>query len=134
MKCCIFHVVLLLLILQHLSFLWQAFTMSYVNKTTPIHFIDGRCHVKQLKADKSHKTCLANHRRSISHHIMPLVINGLGDRQTRRYIHTHTNMLTKAISKNQVCIGLQPAHTWFNKFVCIAKHVLVMIPVHMTSL
>ena len=31
---------------------------------------------------KSHKTCLTNHARSISHHIMLLVINGLGGRQT----------------------------------------------------
>ena len=44
----------------------------------PIHFVDSKCHIKQLKAVKSHKTCLTNHTQPISHHIMPLVINSLG--------------------------------------------------------
>ena len=45
--------------------------------------------IKQLKAGKSHKTCLTNHIWSISHHITPLVINALGaETQT----HTHIRM------------------------------------------
>ena len=51
--------------LRHLSLLWQAFTTCCINKTMPIHFIDGRCHIKQLKAGKSYKTCLTNHTQSI---------------------------------------------------------------------
>ena len=43
--------------------------MYYVTKAKPIHFIDGKCHIKQLKKWKSHKTITW----SISHHIMPLV-------------------------------------------------------------
>ena len=70
------------------SLLWQAFMMCYVNKATPIHFIDDRCHKKQLKAEKSHKTCLTNHTQSTSHHIMPLVINVLGvNTQTDRHTY-----------------------------------------------
>ena len=30
----------------HLSFLWQAFTMSCVKMATPIHFMDGNCRMK----------------------------------------------------------------------------------------
>ena len=52
--------------------------MSCVTKAMPIHFINVRCHIKQPKSKKSHKTCLTNHTLSISHHIMPLVINSLG--------------------------------------------------------
>ena len=37
----------------------------YVNKPTPIYFIDGKCNKKQLKAGKSRKT---NYTQSISHH------------------------------------------------------------------
>ena len=96
------------LVLLHLSLLWQTFMTCYVNKASPINFADGICHIKQLKAGKSCKTCLTNHKRSISHHIMPLVINGLGG----RHIHGHTDMRTKAISRNQVCTSLWLAHTW----------------------
>ena len=74
----------------HLSLLWQAFMTHCVNKATPIRFINGKCHIKQLKAGKSHKICLTNHTQSVSHHIMPLVINTLGSRQT----HTNTHIPT----------------------------------------
>ena len=64
-----------------------------------INFINGRCHIKQLKVGKSCKTCLTNHTQSILHHITPLVINALGDTHT----HIYTNVQTKAISRNQAC-------------------------------
>ena len=35
-----------------LSFLWQAFTTCCVKMATPIHFIDGKCRMKYLKAVK----------------------------------------------------------------------------------
>ena len=35
------------------------------------------CHIKQLKAGKTRKTCLTNHTQSESHHIMSLIINTL---------------------------------------------------------
>ena len=89
MKRSVFWVVLLQLVPRHLSFLWQAFTTSCVKMATPIHFIDGNCCMKLLKAGKSRKTCLTNRTWSISHHITPLVINGLGGRHTDRQTHTH---------------------------------------------
>ena len=53
---------------------------------------------KVIKAGESHKACLTNHTRPISHHIMSLVINTSGaDTQT----HTHTDVQTIAISRNQ---------------------------------
>ena len=89
--------------------------MCFVTKAMPIHFIDSNCHTKQLRAGKKHKTCLTNHTRSILHHIRPLVISGLWGGRT--HTHRHTDAQTKAISRNQACTALQPAHAWFkNKF------------------
>ena len=82
LKRSVFRVVLLLLLSHHLSLLWQTFMMCCVNKTTHIHLIDGRCHIKQLKAGKNHKTCLTNHTWSMLHHITPFIINTLGGRHT----------------------------------------------------
>jgi len=48
------------------------------------------------------KTCLTNHKGSISHHIMPLDINSLGGRHTQ--IQT---LQTKAISRNHSCRPLR---------------------------
>ena len=78
---------------------------------------DGKYHTKQLKSGKSCKTCLTNHMQSISHHIMPLVINALEGGHTQR----HTDMGTKAISRNQVCAGLWLVHAWFKKFYEVDK-------------
>ena len=38
---------------------------------------------------------------------MPLIINALG-----ADTHTHTDTRTKAISRNQVRVGLWPGHAW----------------------
>ena len=59
---------------------------------TPINFINGKCHYKQLKAGISCETCLTNHTWPISHHITPLVINALGGRHTDTYTQTHIPM------------------------------------------
>ena len=72
----------------------------------PIHFINGKCHIKQLKSGKNHKTCLNNHTPSISHHIMPLVINALGVDTHERHILTH-----KQMQFQKPDCGL---HAWFN--------------------
>ena len=50
----------------------QVFTTYCIYKAMHIHFIDSKCHIKQLKAGKSGRSCLTNHIR-----IMPLVINAL---------------------------------------------------------
>ena len=61
----------------------------------------------QLKMPyKSHRTYLTNHMGSISHHIMPLVINSLGGGHT----HTHAYIRTETILRNQAC-------TWFKNVV-----------------
>jgi len=44
---------------------------------------DFNCYINERETPK---TCLTNHKGSISHHIMPLVINSLGGGHT----HTHT--------------------------------------------
>ena len=56
--------------------------MRCVTKATPIQFIDGN----KLK---SCRMGLTNHTRPISHHITPLVINGLGGGHTDTHILTH---------------------------------------------
>ena len=53
----------------------------------------------------------ANHTRSISHHIMPLVIHGLGGGHTDRQTHTYNR--TEVILRNQARAGLWLARTWF---------------------
>ena len=57
--------------------------MCSVTKATPLHFINGKCHIKQIKTRKSHITCLTNHIWFIQHHITSLISNALGaDTQT----------------------------------------------------
>ena len=90
---------------------WLVFRMCCVTKATPIHFTDGKCHIKQLKSGKS-RTYLTNHTLSISHHVMPLVINSLGA-DTHTHMHTCRCAQIKAISRNQVRTGLWLAHAWF---------------------
>ena len=51
--------------------------MCCVSTAMPIHFLDDKCHLKELKAEKSCETCLTNRTWPISHYIMPLVINAL---------------------------------------------------------
>ena len=80
----------------------------YVNKVTPILIIDSKCHNKQLQVGKSRKTCLTNHAWSISHHIVPLVINALEGEHT----DTHTNEQTKVIFRNQARAG-----AWFKNYL-----------------
>ena len=76
--------------------------MCYITKTTPIHVINGECHIKQMKSGKSHKTSLSNHTQSISCHIIPLVTNALKGGHTDWHRHTHTDVQTKVISRNKV--------------------------------
>jgi len=81
---------------------------------------DFNCHINERETPK---TCLANHKGSISHHITPLVINSLGGGHT----HTHSSILTswtKAISRNQSRASQRPACAWFNKFKICENHLL----------
>jgi len=81
-------------------------------KATPTNYRirhDFNCHINKRETPK---TCLTNHSGSISHHIMPLVINNLGGGHT----HTHTDIVEKVISRNQLHASLRPARNWFDKF------------------
>ena len=77
--------------------------MCCVNMATPIHLIDGKCHIK-LKAGKSHETCLTNCTWPISHNIMPLVINVLGGRHTD--IHTPNQSNFKKPGMRGLCLRM----------------------------
>ena len=59
---------------------------------------------------KGRKTCLTNQACSISHHIMPLVINALGaDTHTHARTHTHAckpTFVDETISRNQAHTSL----------------------------
>ena len=61
----------------------------------PTNDIDYRCHIKAIEHGY-----LTNHMGSISHHIMPLVINSLGSGHTRTQ-HTHTDVCRQGNSKKQ---------------------------------
>ena len=50
-----------LLCICPLTFITEALHLVATVKTIPIHFIDGKCHIKQLKSGKSRKICLTNH-------------------------------------------------------------------------
>ena len=57
--------------------------------------------------------------RSISHHITPLVICGLGCGHTHTHTHTHTcipTIRTGSILINQVRAGHRLEHAWFKNF------------------
>ena len=69
--------------------------MTYcVTKATPLHFINRKCHIKQLKSGKSKNLCNQSHMVYINH-IRLLVINGLGDRHTDICRHRHTHKGTQ---------------------------------------
>jgi len=59
------------------------------------------CHINKRKTPK---TCLTNHKDSISHHITWLVINSLGGRHTHTHTHTHTHYTPNPDISNQFCI------------------------------
>ena len=52
---------------------------------------------------------------SISCHITPLVINSLGG----GHRHTHKDIRTETILRNQASVALWPAHAWFKN---ISRH------------
>ena len=84
-----------------------------------IHFIDGKCHsYKVIKSRESRETCLTNHTRPISHHIMPLVNYALGDGHTDTDTCTdiHTHILMREPKQFQETRHVRPLATraWFN--------------------
>jgi len=81
---------------------------------------DFNCYINE---GETPKTCLTNHKDSISHHITPLVINSLGGG------HTHASILTsqtKAISRNQSCTSQRLARTWFNKLLYVYRLIIIL--------
>ena len=78
----------------------------------PIHFIDSKCNIKQLK---SHKTCLTNHTGSIWHHIMPLVINALRIGHTDTHMHTYRHVKKSNFKKLALAVGcLMLVYKWLH--------------------
>ena len=89
------------LVQHHLFCLLQrVFMACCVTKATPIHFINGKCHIKKLK---SYRTDLTSYLGCISYEL--LLMPSLSSRYT-------TNSWTKAISRNQASTSLQLVHTW----------------------
>ena len=86
-----------------------------VNMATPIHFIDGKYHIKLLRAGKSRETCLTNRTQPISHYITPLVINALRGGHTDR--QTHARILMHELKQFQENRRVRPsaARAWFKK-------------------
>ena len=86
---------------------WLVFTTRIDVKTTPTNFTDYSCYVRAIEliypsCSQSHRTYLTNHMGSISHHIIPLVINSLG----RGHTHTQTriHIQTSAPKKTGMCL------------------------------
>jgi len=75
----------------------------------------SNCYINERETPK---TCLTNHKGSISHHIMLLVINSLGGG------HTHTSIQTswkKTISRKQSHAGLWLVCDWFKNNTEVMK-------------
>jgi len=92
----------------YVQFSWHTlFTKATPTKWRIRH--DFNCHINERETPE---TCLTNHKGSISHHIMPLVINS----PTGGHTHTHIQTSqTKAISRNQARASLWLVCTWFKK-------------------
>ena len=93
---------------SQLRYLCLVCTTCCVTKATPNQFID----VNKLK---SCRMSLTNHKRSISHNIMSLVINGLGA-DTQTYRRANKNDFKKP--------GVHSLRAWFNN---IQKFWLVLL-------
>jgi len=95
---------------SYLAVYMQFSRCTLFTKATPTDYRichDFNCHISKRETTK---TCLTNHKGSISHHIIPLVINSLRGRHTHVCIQTSG---TKAISRNQLCTDLWLAHALF---------------------
>ena len=104
--------------LQHLCLLCM---MCCVTIAMPFQFIDGNIL-------KSCRTGLTNHTQPISHHIMPLVINAIGeDTQTQAHIPTHKR---KRFQETR-CVWPVAMHAWFKKGIGIKS--MHTIAVHHTQ-
>ena len=67
-----------------------------LSQSTPIHFINDKCQIKQLRSNQSHTVYITLYHAASYY-------NALGDRHTHTHIPTHKAI--KAISRNQV-------HVW----------------------
>jgi len=75
----------------YLALYVQFLRRALFTKATPTNYTiryDFNCHINERETPK---TCLTNHKGSISHHIMPLVINSLGGGHTHTCTHARTN-------------------------------------------
>jgi len=73
---------------------------------------DFNCHINERETPK---TCLTNHKGSISHHIMPLVINSRGGGHTHVCMRTHIDIVDKSNFKKPVVFkmtGLKSLVNW----------------------
>jgi len=97
----------------YLALYVQFLRCTLFTKATPTNYMtryDFNYHINEREIPT---TCLTNHKSSISHHIMPLVINSLGGGHT--HTHTHTDIADKSNFKKPGMRRLWLAHTWFKK-------------------
>ena len=70
---------------------YSVFMMRIDAKVTPTDNTDYSCHIK------SYTVYSTNHMGSISHHIMPLVIDNLGGGHTHTQAYTHTDIFRQYV-------------------------------------
>ena len=85
---------------------------------TPTNDTDYSCHNY-----KSHRTYLTNLMGSISHHIMPLVINSLGGGHTHVNTHTYAyrHLQTEAILRTAMYGVIVPVADQWNNSACFLE-------------
>ena len=118
-------------LLQWSNGLYSAITYSYWASFHDTYMCLRHAHYwYQLQLPyKSHRTYLTNHMGSISHHIMPLVINSLGGGHTHMQTHTHTqtHIHTDIRGQKALCI-FYFLHFRYNFHVYLASMQIFYLP------
>jgi len=84
-----------------LPFLYVQFSQCTVfTKATPTNYRDCHNFNCYINERETPKTCLSNHKSSISHHITPLVIISLRGGYTHTHAHTHARKNTHIVNKS----------------------------------
>jgi len=99
--------------------LCAVFTKHFFTKIMPFNYRirhDFYCYINERETPK---TCLINHKGSISHHIMPLVINSLG---TDTHTHTHTSIHHRQKQFGQHVPGLKTQDKIINFKMALMNH------------
>ena len=112
--------------------------MCCVTKATPIHFINGKCHIKQLKSRKSCKTCLTITHILLYHIISQhrLLMSQSGHTDMHKYWHANwSNFKKPGVHQLQASMpDLKMGLVWFTGQSCSDTSMLIKGSMHKYTL